>query len=231
MVLSASSPSALAESGNSYSYVKTQAQAAVMGLFAMYIISKVDYKSYKKLYKLAYIASVVLLALVPLIGEEINGAKRWIIIGSIQIQPSELAKVGLIIFYAGYLSNNKEKIKSLWHGFGKPFILLAIPVLILVVFQDHLSASIVIIAITAVMMLIAGTRMLYFIIFGGTAGIAGISGLYLMAQLTDKGSFRFERIISFLDPWAEAQGDGWQIIQSLYAIGSGGLFGAGLRTK
>ena len=98
----------------------------------------------------------------------------------------------------------------------------------MVVFQDHLSASIVIIAVTAVMMLIAGTKLRDFLTLGvGAVGLAG-GGLYLMAKLTGKGSFRFDRLTSFLDPWADPTGDGWQVIQSIYAIGSGGLFGAGL---
>ena len=102
------------------------------------------------------------------------------------------------------------------------------PILILVVFQDHLSASIVIIAIVSVMMVIAGTRLRDFFTLGLGAAGAGVGALVLMAQLTGKGNFRFDRITSFLDPWADQTGDGWQIIQSLYAIGSGGLFGAGL---
>lgn len=231
MVLSASSPSALSESGNSYSYVSKQAMFAVMGIIAMYAISKFDYKNYKNLYKIAYIVSIILLALVPIIGVEVNGAKRWIDLGVTQFQPSEVAKIGLIVFYAAYLTKNRDKLKTTLNGFWKPILLLAIPIGILVLFQDHLSASIVIVAIIAVMMLIAGTRIRDFLTSGlGIAGL-GVGALVLMSQLTGKGSFRFDRIISFLDPWADATGDGWQVIQSLYAIGSGGLFGAGLRTK
>jgi cell division protein FtsW len=232
MVLSASSPSALAESGDSYSYVSKQALAAVLGLIAMAVISKIDYRNYKKLYKIAYIGSVLLLALVPIIGEDINGAKRWIFLGPLgQFQPSEIAKIGLIVFFAAYLANNKEKLKSLKDGFIKPFAWLVAPIFILVVFQDHLSASIVIIAITSIMMLIAGSRLSHFLTLGAGAGGLGVGALVLMAQITGKGNFRFDRITAFLNPWADAQGTGWQITQSLYAIGSGGLFGAGLRTK
>lgn len=197
----------------------------------MYIISKIDYRKYKNLYKLAYIGSIILLALVPIIGTEVNGAKRWIIIGNFQFQPSEIAKIGLIVFFAVYLTQNREKLKTTWSGFWKPIFILAVPIAILVVFQDHLSASIVIIAIISVMMLIAGTRIRDFLTSGlGIAGL-GVGALALMSQLTGKGSFRFDRIVSFLDPWADATGNGWQVIQSLYAIGSGGLFGVGLRTE
>ena len=98
----------------------------------------------------------------------------------------------------------------------------------MVVFQDHLSASIVIVATISIMMLVAGTRMRDFLTIGTGAAGAGVGALVLMAKLTGKGNFRFDRLTSFLDPWADASGDGWQVIQSLYAIGSGGLFGAGL---
>ena len=229
MVLSASSPAALSESGNSYSYVSKQALSAVIGLVAMWVISKIDYRKFKPLYKLAYIGSIVLLALVPLIGEDINGAKRWINLGPLgSFQPSEIAKIGLIVFFAAYLTDHKDDLKTTWKGFIKPFLWLVPPILILVVFQDHLSASIVIIAIVSVMMVIAGTRLRDFFTLGLGAAGAGVGALVLMAQLTGKGNFRFDRITSFLDPWADQTGDGWQIIQSLYAIGSGGLFGAGL---
>ncbi len=173
----------------------------------MYIISRFDYRKYKNLYKIAYIGSVVLLALVPIIGTEVNGAKRWIDLKFTQFQPSEIAKIGLIVFYAAYLTKNRKQLKTTWGGFWKPILLLTVPIIILVVFQDHLSASIVIIAIISVMMLIAGTRIRDFLTSGlGIAGL-GAGGLVLMSQLTGKGSFRFDRIISFLNPWADATGD------------------------
>ena len=194
----------------------------------MFVISRIDYHIYRKLYGWAYWGSVALLALVPMIGIEVNGARRWIEIGSMQLQPSEIAKIGLIIAAAGYLANNKDKLGSLWHGFLKPFIYLMLPIGILVVFQNHLSVSIVIAIITSVMMVVAGTRLIYFVVFGGIGSAAGIVGMFIMAQKTGQGSFRWDRVMAFLDPWADAKGDGWQITQSLYAIGSGGLFGAGL---
>ena len=229
MVLSASSPAALAESGNSYAYVSRQAIAAVAGLVVMIGFSRFDYHKYKRLYKIAYWASLGLLILVPIIGSDANGAKRWIELGPLgSFQPSEVSKIGFIIFFAAYLTDHRDELKSTWKGFVKPILWLAPPVLILIVFQDHLSASIVIGVVTAIMMLVAGTRIRDFL----TLGVGGVSallgGLMLMAQVSGKGTFRFARLTSFLDPWADQTGDGWQIIQSLYAIGSGGLFGAGL---
>ena len=229
MVLSASSPAALAESGNSYSYVSRQALSACIGLVLMVIISRIDYRRYKPLYKIVYWISLGLLILVPIIGSDAYGAKRWIDLGPLgSFQPSEIAKIGFIIFFAAYLTDHKDELKSTWKGFIKPLLWLAPPILILVIFQDHLSASIVIVIVTSIMMLVAGTRLRDFLTLGVGGVGAGIGALMLMAQATGKGSFRFDRLTSFLDPWADASGDGYQIIQSLYAIGSGGLFGAGL---
>ena len=230
MVLSASSPSALAESGDSYDYVKTQGVSAVVGIILMLIISKIDYRIYSKFYKILYWVSIIILlsVAIPGLGYSANGATRWINLGFTTIQPSELVKVAMIIFFSTYLSKNRDKLKGLWEGFLKPFMILAPIILILVLVQDHLSASLVIILIVSVIMLMAGTRFRYFATIGvAGAGIGGL-GLFLMAKFTEKGAFRITRLISFLDPWADAQGAGWQIIQSLYAIGSGGLFGVGL---
>ena len=222
MVLSASSPAALAESGNSYAYVSRQALSACIGLGLMIVISRIDYHRYKSLYKIAYFGAVGLLALVPIMGADANGAKRWINLGPLgSFQPSEIAKIGLIVFFAAYLADHKDDLKSTWKGFVKPFAWLIPPIFILVIFQDHLSASIVIIAVTSIMMLIAGTRIRDFLTLGIGAAGAGVGALVLMAKISGKGNFRFDRLTSFLDPWADQTGDGWQIIQSLYAIGSG----------
>lgn len=234
MVLSASSPSSLAETGSSYTYVIKQLQSAILGIVLMILISRVDYRIYKnkKIYLSAYIISIIilLLVLVPNIGLEVNNAKRWVKLG-IQFQPSEITKIGLIIFFAAILTENKDKLKKLSTGFFAPLAVCMVPIFILVVVQNHLSASIVIIAVVAIMMLMAGSRLLHFLTFGSIGAVAGAIGLFAMAKYTEQGSFRIARITSFMNPWADAQGSGWQVIQSLYAIGSGGLFGVGLRRK
>lgn len=229
MVLSASSPTALAEDGDSYSYVKKQAQFAVLGLVLMGIISKFDYRKYKKLYKLAYIGSIVLLLLVPLIGYEVGGAKRWInVMGLFSIQPSEIAKIGMIVFYAAYLEKKKNDIKEFGKGFIQPLLFFFPIAIILVLLQTHLSATIIIAGIIAIMMLIAGSRLRYFLTIGTIGIVLGAIALYILAKFANIGGFRISRLISFMDPWADPTGTGWQTIQNLYAIGSGGLFGVGL---
>lgn len=228
MVMSASSPTSLSETGKSYTYVKTQALSAVMGLVGMGIISKIDYRIYKKFYKVIYIGIIILLASVAVIGRSVGGAKRWIDLGFISFQPSELAKIGLIIFYAVLLTNNKERLDKLWGGFFYPIAFLLPIIAILIGVQNHLSATILIIMIVAVIMLMAGSRLRYFLSFGSLGAGAGGMALLLYAQLTGAGFFRIKRLVTFLNPFADTQDTGWQIIQSLYAIGSGGLFGVGL---
>ncbi len=168
MVLSASAPSALAETGDSYTYVTKQAIFAVIGLALMWFTSKIDYRIYRKFYWLIYWFSigVLLLVLIPGLGLESGGARRWINLGFGQFQPSEITKIGLIIFYAGYLTDHKEDLRSFKKGFIYPLIWLMIPVLIALFIQNHLSVGIVMSAITFVMMLMAGCRLLYFIISG-----------------------------------------------------------------
>lgn len=169
MVLSASAPSALSETGSSYTYVRKQATFAIIGIVLMFIISKIDYRFYKKYYWIVYFVSwtMLLLVIVPGIGRNVKGATRWINLGFGQFQPSEITKIGLIIFYAGYLSDHKDELKSIFKGFVKPFLFLVPPVGILFVVQNHLSVSLVIISVTATMMLMAGARVLHFAICGG----------------------------------------------------------------
>ena len=234
MVLSASAPSALAETGNSYEYVISQVQFAILGLAVMWFFSKLDYHIYQKLYWPVYWFSVgiLLLVLIPGLGSEGGGASRWINLGFTQFQPSEITKVGLIIFYAGYLTDHKEDLRSFTKGFLLPLVYLAIPVLIALFIQNHLSVGIIMTAITFVMMLMAGCRLLYFIVSGLIVGGGGIAALaiYLSTAGDSAGdaSFRLGRILNFMDPWQDPTGKGWQTIQGLYAIGSGGLFGVGL---
>ena len=222
MVLSASSPSALAEDGNSYSYFSKQLIFAILGIIAMLFISKIDYRFYQKFYKHAWVIAFILLALVLVAGREINGAKRWIYItDTLSFQPSEIVKLLMIIFYAGILVKNRDQLNLYGKGFIKHMCFLT-PIILLLLLQPHFSASIVIIGICSIMMIMAGCKFWHFLATGGIVGIPA------MIFLIVKEPYRLQRVITFLNPWQDATGDGWQVIQSLYAIGSGGLFGAGL---
>lgn len=222
MVLSASSPSALSESGNSYAFFSKQLIFAILGIIAMLFISKIDYRFYQKFYKHAWWIALILLALVLIAGRRVNGAKRWIFVTeTLSFQPSEVVKILMIIFYAGILVKNRDELGLYTKGFIKNMCLLA-PIIGLLLLEPHFSASIVIIGICATMMIMAGCKFWHFLATGAVAGIPA------MILLIVKEPYRLQRVITFLDPWKDATGDGWQVIQSLYAIGSGGLFGVGL---
>lgn len=223
MVLSASSPQALAESGNSYSYVTKQAIFAAVGIAIMLFISKIDYRIYTRFAKIAYIGSIIVLAIVPFLGSSSKGATRWLDLGFVRFQPSEIAKIALIIFYAAWLTKNKDKLKTFKTGFVVPFLLIAPIALILVFLQNHLSVTIIIVVVISIMMLMAGTRMKYFATLGSMGVAGGAALLFAIAKFTggESGGFRLARITTFLDPWSDIRGDGWQVVQSLYAIGSG----------
>ena len=222
MVLSASSPSALSKSGNSYEYFSKQAIFAVLGLFAMWFISKVDYRFYQKYAKIAYIVAAVLLIAVLLVGREVNGATRWLYVtDTLSFQPSELVKLLMIIFYAAILVKNRDDLGKYCKGFIKHCLLLG-PIILLLILEPHFSASIVIIGIVCIMMIMAGCKFWHFLVTGATVGIPAIIALIITSD------YRLQRVVTFLDPWKYATDEGWQVIQSLYAIGSGGLFGAGL---
>ncbi len=169
MILSASAPSALATTGSSYTYVKKQLTFAIVGIAVMFLVSKIDYRFYKKYYWPIYLASwiILLLVKVPGLGVSVKGATRWVNLGFTQFQPSELTKIGLIIFYAGYLSDHKSELTDFWKGFVKPLCFVVPPIGILFVVQNHLSVSLIIGIITVTMMVMAGCRLQHFAASGG----------------------------------------------------------------
>lgn len=231
MVLSASSPTSFQESGKSYNYFVRQLIFAIIGLVAMYFVSKIDYRIYQRFYKQAWWLSVILLLAVLLVGDEAKGAKRWIDIGFTRFQPSEIVKFLMIVFYAGILVKNRNELGKFWKGLVKHMLYL-VPIIVLLILEPHLSTSIVIIITCCVIVLTAGCKFWQFcatgvVAVGGIGSLATI--LYFASEFfREKFQYALTRIVTFMDPWQDASGTGWQVIQSLYAIGSGGLFGVGL---
>lgn len=236
MVLSASAPASLSESGNSYKYLTKQFVAAIIGIVSMYVLSAIDYRIYRKFKWIIYIGLVGLLVLVGFVGIDAGGARRWINIAGFNFQPSEVAKIGFILFFGAILSDIKEKnkIKDIRFGCWIPVALLVPIVGSIFILQNHFSATFIICAVTVIQMFIAGTRISHFFVTAMLA-IPFLAGflVYKKSSATEEtsGGFRSTRIQTWLDPFSDPTGDGWQIIQSLYAIGSGGLFGLGLRRK
>ena len=169
MLLSASAPTSLSESGNSYKYVIKQGIMALLGLIAMIVLSKIDYRIYRKFKKVIYLFFLALLILVGIIGTDAGGARRWINIFGFSFQPSEFAKVGFIIFYSALLSDMKEKnkIKKLVPGFIYPILFLFPIIFAIYKLQNHFSATFIICAITFIQMFVAGSSFKYFL--GGGA--------------------------------------------------------------
>ena len=232
MVLSASAPTSMQEeNGNSYKYFIRQSGFAVLGLVFMYFISKIDYRLYQKFYKHAWWVSVALLLAVLIIGSERGGAKRWIDLKITTFQPSEIVKFLMIIFYAGILVKNRNELGKFGKGLIKHMLFL-VPIIGLLLLEPHLSTSIVIIITCSVMVIMAGCKFWQFVATGVTAtgGILSIATVLYFTSEVFRSEFQYavKRIVTFMDPWKDVTGDGWQVIQSLYAIGSGGLFGAGL---
>jgi len=231
MVLSASSPTSLQENGNSYKYFIKQLGFAVVGLIGMFFVSKIDYRIFQKFYKPAWWFSIALLLAVLLFGTTGGGAKRWLSLGFFSFQPSEIVKFFMIIFYAGILVKNRNELGKFWKGLIKHLIFV-VPIIILLILEPHLSTSIVIIITCCVMIITAGCKFWQFCATGlvSLGGIGSLATILYFSSEFFRGKFQYAvtRITTFMDPWKYASDEGYQVIQSLYAIGSGGLFGTGL---
>lgn len=217
MVFSASYPSANYNFGDGLYFIRRQAIWAVLGVAAMIFTIRFDYRMYKKL--AVPIALVTLFFLVSVfLFPPVKGARRWIGFGSFSFQPSEMAKIAVIIYFAAGLSVTKEKIRDfriLVRYWGLLLIVLG-----LLILEPHFSVCLIIGFVAVIMLLVAGARVRHF----ATASVVAIPIIIAVAL---KADYRMDRIRVYWDPFIDRQGDGWQIIQSLYAIGSGGLFGLG----
>ena len=221
MIYSASSIWANYKFEDSFYYVKRQMIFIVLGIFLMITISKIDYNIYyEKSNKILGICIILLiLVLIPGIGSVRNGSRSWFGIGSLGIQPSEAAKLGMIIFTSKYLTNSSKFLKSYKYGvfpiLGVLFLLFG-----LIMLQPDLGTGMILVVSIISLLFIAGVNMKFFI-GGGILGVIGVIILIVIAP------YRMDRITSFINPWNDPLGTGFQIIQSLYAIGPGGLLGRG----
>ncbi len=221
MIYSASSIWANYKFNDSFHYLKYQAIFFLLGVFIMLMVSRINYQIYNKFSNKILIGCLILLILVliPGIGSIRNGSRSWFGIGPLGIQPSEAAKLGLIIFTSKYLSNSNRYLKSYLKGV---FPILGITLLIfgLIMLQPDLGTGVILVMAIISLLFIAGVNMKFFFA-GGIIGVIGIVILIIIAP------YRMERITSFINPWSDELGSGFQIIQSLYAIGPGGLTGVG----
>ena len=217
MVFSASYPSANYRYGNGLYFIEKQAIWALLGAVAMIFTIKFDYKNYKKYAFHIAVGTLILLVLV-LFSRPINGARRWLGVGSFTIQPSEIAKISVIIYFAASLSVSKEKIRE-FKELARYGVMLLI-VLGLLILEPHFSVCIIISLVALIMLLVGGANIKHFI-------FSAIPLLPVVIMVMMREQYRLDRLKVFFDPFVDPRGDGWQIIQSLYAVCSGGLFGLG----
>jgi cell division protein FtsW len=221
MVYSASSYSAFFNSAinDGMYYLKRQALWAVLGVAGMVAAIKIDYHVYKKYTAPLMILTVLMLCAV-FVFPAVNGAKRWIPLGFASIQPSEIAKYVVVLYMAKSIESKGKKITSFIYGI-MPYIMVSAFYAGMVFLEKNLSIAMVIMAVTLIIIFVAGAKWIHVAGIFGCVGAAGVAGIIFEP-------YRMARFMSFLDPWKDARGDGYQLIQSLLALGSGGIFGSGL---
>ncbi|MFC4404668.1 stage V sporulation protein E [Gracilibacillus xinjiangensis] len=221
MVYSASYIWAEYKFNDSFYFVKRQLLFAGVGVIAMFIVANVPYFQWIKYRKWIFIGCIVLLiaVLIPGIGMVRGGARSWIGIGAFSIQPAEFMKLGMILFLSGYLVNIQDRIVEFKRGFIPP-LLTIVGLFLLIMLQPDLGTGMVFLLTSFLLLFVAGARWKHFLLLAGF-GVLGFLLLIISAP------YRMNRITAFLDPWQDPLGNGFQIIQSLYAIGPGGLFGVG----
>lgn len=231
MIYSVSSYEAYADYSDAAYYLKKQLLAVILGFVFMIVAANIPYYVWAKFAGVGYLVSVILIALVPKFGIESHGAKRWLRIPVIgmSLQPAEVAKLCMIIFLANLVCKMGKGIRT-FKGMAV-LLLTSLPLAIIVwKWTDNLSSAIIILGIAVFMIFVASPDYKRFIAVG-LAGICAVSGLvYYISQLTmsEELGFRFKRILAWLNPEAYAQDEGFQTLQALYAIGSGGVMGKGL---
>ena len=223
MLYSASYAFSYNQYGNSYKFITRQAMFAAVGVAVMLVVSRIDYHIWRKFAWVLYVLSTVMLAVLLILPPMLEGkdVKRWIVIGPVNFQPSEIAKFAIILLFSSLIAANHKQMKSF------KFIAFLVALLglqcVLVVMEPHLSATVLIFTIGIVLLIVGGLPKRY--ILGGVG--AGV-GLGVLAVITGVIGYGSDRIKYWLDPWADPKDKGFQTIQSLLAIGSGGILGRGI---
>ena len=225
MVLSASYASAYYDvkkitGGNATYFFTRQLAFAVAGVGAMYIVSRLPMRFFRRISGLTMLIALVLLLAVLVVGHVSGGGRRWLYLGGVSIQPSEIAKIAVILYFATLICRSGNYMGTFRYGI-LPFVLILAVIVGLLVMEPHFSASIIILLLGAVMMFVGGTRLVVFIL-----GLIAGGGLFAAMLLAS--NYASSRITTWRDPFSDTSDAGWQIVQSLYAVGSGGLFGLGL---
>lgn len=219
MMFSASYASAYATEGSSTYYFARQGVFALIGIGAMLFVSRLNYQMWRALSFPILAVTAGFMLLTPIVGLTGGGATRWIQVGGIRFQPSEVAKIAVIMTFAAMISQYRDKMKDFRALF--PFVAILGFLVLTLVLQKHLSGIVILCCVAAAMLFLGGVQLRWFALGLGVVGLLGILYLTTMGYAAD-------RIVAWRDPWSDPRGAGYQIIQSLYAIGSGGLMGLGL---
>jgi cell division protein FtsW len=222
MVLSASSVSSFAQHGDSFRYFQRQAAYAGIGVGALWLTSRMRYEVWRRLAVPLLVATIAMLGLVlsPSAGVEAYGASRWFELGPVTVQPSEIAKLALVVFAAAVLERKWGKLDDVGHLLV-PLLPVGLLVCAMIMLQPDLGTTVIVSGSVLLLLFVAGIRLRYLIVAGVVGSVVGM-GLIMSAP------YRRVRFLSFLHPWEDLQGRGWQLAQSLIALGSGGLTGVGL---
>jgi cell division protein FtsW len=205
---------------DSYYYFKKQLLFALIGLFLFFFVSNIPYYKYRKWAVPILLICLILLILVPMIGLVRNGAQRWLGFGALSFQPSELVKIGMIVYIAYIMEKKQPLLDQFRRGLLPPLIVLG-AVSILLMLQPHFSAVVIILGTCFTIIFCAGARLKHLFLIA-------LSGLPVLIVVMLLGDYRVDRIVSLLNPLSDPTGSGYQIMQSLMAIGPGGLTGVGL---
>lgn len=208
---------------DSFYYLKKQALFLALGYPVMLGLTRLNYRYIDRVKGLVLLGSIVLLVLVLLWGQDLNGGKRWLNISGISIQPSELAKFGMIIYMSSFMAKREAVMKDFRKGMI-PMLIVIVIICGLIILQPNMSMAVIVGAIGVILLFLGGADLRQLLILAVIAVIAFVALVFL-------ADYRIERVTYFTDPWKDPQGSGYQLIQSYYAIGSGGLFGKGLNNS
>jgi cell division protein FtsW len=222
MIASASTEVAAVNAGNPLYYMIRHLIYVVIGLGAAFVVVLVPMAVWQRFDWLLLLAAFALLVLVlvPGIGREVNGSMRWIGFGAFNVQPSELAKLFVVVFLAGYLVRRHDEVRESWAGFFKPFVVL-LPMAGLLLLEPDFGATVVMMGAAMAMLFLGGVGMLRF----GLMVALAVGAVFVLVQTQE---YRLQRLITFTDPWADQYGAGYQLTQALIAFGRGEWFGVGL---
>ena len=230
MLYSASAYSALVQHNDSMHYFKRQILFCIVGFIGMYVVSRIDYHYYIKWARGIYFVAVVLMALVQTpLGIEVNGAKRWIQLPfGQQLQPAEITKIAVILFIPVLICQLGREIRTL-KGMGQVFLWGLVAAGCVFILTENLSTAVIVMGITCVMIFVVHPQTRPFIAAASAGLVLILVGVQILdAMLSTSGNFRLRRILVWLNPEEYASEGGYQVMQGLYAIGSGGFFGKGL---